>query len=68
MSSALYVLYLDEMELKMVARIVLFLQKNKKSLLKLCICSIFVNCKKLFSEKDLLIDIGVDAQYISDWS
>lgn len=56
------------MELKMVARIVLFLQKNKKSLLKLCICSIFVNCKKLFSEKDLLIDIGVDAQYISDWS
>lgn len=56
------------MELKMVARIVLFLQKNKKSLFKLCICSIFVNCKKLFSEKDLLIDIGVDAQYISDWS
>lgn len=35
MSSALYVLYLDEMDLKMVARIVLFLQKNKKSLFKL---------------------------------
>lgn len=64
MSFALYVLCLDEMEFKKVARIVLFLQKNKKSLFTLCICRIFVNCKKLFSEKDLLIDIGRCAIYI----
>lgn len=51
MSFALYVLCLDEMEFKKVARIVLFLQKNKKSLFTLCICRIFVNCKKAFFRK-----------------